>query len=109
MFNCFFLDTAEHIGPWTEEIEAEDLHNLFGCFHIKLPEDPEKISFTREILGESRLANFIEEIRNLARSVVLYKYLSDEAKKPGTIYVSEVSAKYKDTQLVIEEKVIDET
>lgn len=79
---------------------------MFGSFCIKIPEDPDKLSFTKEILGESKLAEFVEEIRYLARSVVLYKYLRDEEKKPGTVYVYEVIVKYTANQVVIEEKVI---
>lgn len=102
----FFLDKAEHIGPWTENIESGDLHKLFGSFCIKIPEDPDRLSFTKAILGESELAEFVEEIRSLARNVVLYKYLRDEEKKPGTVYLYEVNVKYTANQVVIEDKVI---
>lgn len=102
----FFLDKGEHVASWTENIISGDLHRLFYSFCIKIPEDPERLSFTKDILGEAKLAKFVEEIRNLARSVVLYKYLKDEEKTPGTVYVYEVIAKYIDNQIVIEEKVI---
>lgn len=105
-FYLFFLDKAEHIGPWTENIESGDLHKLFGSFCIEIPEDPDRLSFTKAILGESELAEFVEEIRSLARNVVLYKYLRDEEKKPGTVYLYEVNVKYTANQVVIEDKVI---
>lgn len=92
---------------WAEHIKSGDLHRLFGSFCIKMPDDPDKLSFTKDILGESKIAEFVEEIRNLARSVALYKYLSDEEKKPGTVYVYEVIAKYIENQVVIEEKVMN--
>lgn len=106
-FDFCFLDKAEHIGPWTENIKSGDLPKSFDSFCIKIPEDTKRLSFTKDILGESKLAKFVEEIRCLARSVVLYKYLKDEDKKPGTVYVYEVIAKYIENQVVIEEKVIN--
>lgn len=102
----FSLDKAEHIGPWAENIESGDLHKLFGSFCIKMPEDPDRLSFIKDILGESKLAEFVEEIRYLARNVVLYKYLRDEEKKPGTVYVYEVNVKYTANQVVIDDEVI---
>lgn len=104
--DLFFLDKAEHVGPWAENIESGDLHKLFGSFCIKMPEDHDRLSFTKDILGESKLAEFVEEIRYLARSVVLYKCLNDEDKKPGTVYVYEVKVTYTANQVFIEEKVI---
>ncbi|XP_065942164.1 uncharacterized protein [Magallana gigas] len=97
-------DKAEHIGPWAENIESGDLRQLFGSFCIKIPEDPDGLSFTKDILGESKLAEFVEEIRYLARNVVLYKYLRDEEKKPGTVYVYEVNVKYTANQVVIDDE-----
>lgn len=79
---------------------------MFGSFCIKIPEDPDGLSFTKDILGESKLAEFVEEIRYLARNVVLYKYLRDEEKKPGTVYVYEVNVKYTANQVVIDDEVI---
>uniref|UniRef100_A0A8W8NYB5 COR domain-containing protein n=1 Tax=Magallana gigas TaxID=29159 RepID=A0A8W8NYB5_MAGGI len=97
-------DKAEHIGSWAENIESGDLHRLFCSFCIKIPEDHDRLSFTKDILGESKLAEFVKEIKYLARNVVLYKYLKDEEKKPGTVYVYEVNVKYTANQVVIEEK-----
>lgn len=94
------------MDTWAENIESGDLHKLFGSFCINIPEDPDKLSFSKDILGESKLAEFVEGVRNLARSVVLYKYLRDEEKKPGTVYVYEVIAKCIENQLVIKEQVI---
>lgn len=71
-----------------------------------MPEDIDRLSFTKDILGESNLAEFVEEIRHLARNVVLYKSLKDEEKKPGTVYVYEVIVKYTANQLFIDETVI---
>lgn len=102
----FFLDKAEHVGPWEEHIESGDLQKMFGSFCINMPDDPDRLSFTKDILGESKLAEFAEEIRYLARNVVLYKYLNDKEKKPGTVYVYEVNVRYTANQVFIEEEVI---
>lgn len=93
-------------NKWTETIVSEELQTLFGVFNVQIPPDPSKLSFAEGFLKAAKLTEFVDEIRSLARRVVLYKTLRDEDKKPGAVYVYEVIVKIEGNQFVIEEKVL---
>lgn len=78
---------------WVENIEFGYFYNLFGFFCFNILEDFDKLLFIKDIFGEFKLVEFVEEIRNFGRSVVFYKYFSDEEKKFGIVYVYEVIVK----------------
>lgn len=67
---------------------------MFGFFCIKILEDFDGLLFIKDIFGEFKLVEFVEEIRYFVRNVVFYKYFRDEEKKFGIVYVYEVNVKY---------------
>lgn len=93
-------------NTWTEYIDSQELQNLFGGFNVRVPDDPSKLSFAKGFLKASKLTEFVAEIRSFADRVVLCKWLKDEDKKPGTVYVYEVVVKSLENRIVIEEKVL---
>lgn len=92
---------------WTENLESEELKTLFGVFNIDVPQDHSKLSFAKGFLKAAKLTEFVEEIRSLARRVVLFKTLKDGDKKPGTVYVYEIFVKSEGNQLLLEGKIIN--
>lgn len=92
---------------WTENLESEELNTLFGVFNIYLPQDRSKLSFAKGFLKAAKLTEFVEEIRSLARRVVLFKTLKDGDKKPGTVYLYEIIVKREGNQLLLKGKVIN--
>lgn len=103
----YFSDMAENTISWTETVNSPRLQTLLGSFQIEIPEDPQKLSFAKGLLEASEVKEFVEEIKSLAKNVVLCKHITkDEDIRPGTVYVYEVDIRYRGNHVVIDDKVI---
>lgn len=89
-----------------QDVNSPDLEILVGTFSVDIPTNPERLSFAGKFLGALEVTRFVNEVRSLARSVVLFKNLSCKIQTPGTVYVYEVIVKNVDNQVFIEEKVM---
>lgn len=87
----------------TKYVQSEELRRLFVDFKVEIPEDPSKLSFAKKFLQATNFAEFVAEVKSFASTVVLYKKLGNEDKKPGTVYVCEVVVRNVDDELFIEE------
>lgn len=98
---------AEDTISWTKTVNSPNLQTLFASFQIEIPEDPTNLSFAKELLEASHIKEFEEEIKSLAKNVVLCKHIrKDEDIRPGTVYVYEVDMRYRGNHVVIVDKVI---
>lgn len=79
------------------------LRVLLESCKVEIPNYP-KQSFAKSLLEGQLLTDFVQEVRSLARRVVLCKNFEEE--KPGTVVVFEVTVKYEDNEVVIDENVI---
>lgn len=95
----FFLDT------WTEDVDSGNLRGLLESFKIVIPDNSQH-SFARTLLEGPFLTDFVQEIRSLARRVVLCKNFEKNNRKPGTVVIHEVIVKNKDNGVAISHKVI---
>lgn len=87
----------------TKYVQSNELRRLFVDFKVEIPEDPSKLSFAKRFLQATNFSEFVAEIKSFASTVVLYKKLRDEDKKPGTVYVYEVIVRNVEDELFIEE------
>lgn len=84
-------------------MNSDILRGLLESFEVEIPDNP-KQSFAKILLEGPLLTNFVQEVRSLARGVVLCKNF--EGENPGTVMVFEVTVTYEDNKVVIYEKVI---
>lgn len=97
---------AEKACTWTESIHFRDLQHLLESFKVRIPDDPSKLSFARELLRALHLSDIIEEVRSLSMGVLLHKRLRDKSNRPGTVYAYDVNVKYIHNEVYIIEQVM---
>lgn len=91
---------------WDVDVKSLNLRNLLGSFGIKIPKDPQKLSFAKQFLETSKLTELVAEIQCLARGVSLCKNLKYLEIKPGAVYIFEVVVWKEDHHEFIEGKVL---
>lgn len=89
------------IDTWTEDLDSKELKILLESFDIVVQN---YLEATRAHLKGSELTKCVEEVKSLAKNIVLCKDLKGKNKKPGTVCVFEVIVKDVDDQLFIDEK-----
>lgn len=92
------------MDTWTEEFNSGKLRALLESYKVEIPNYPET-SFAKILLEGPLLTDFVQEVRSLARRVVLSKNFEEKEKKPpGTVMVFEVTVTNEDNEVVIDEK-----
>lgn len=88
-------------------MDSFNLRVLLESFNIVIPNHPRE-SIAKTLLDESLLSICVQEVRSLARRVVLCKNFEDKNKmqNPGTVMVYEVIVTNEDNEVFIYEKVI---
>lgn len=86
-------------------MDSGNLRFLLESFNIVIPNNSQH-SFARTLLEGPFLTDFVQDVRSLARTVVLCKNFDNKIRKPGTVVIHEVIVKNKDNGVVISEKVI---
>lgn len=92
------------LDRWPEEVESSKLRILLESFNVEIPTYP-KESMAKPLLEGSLLTECVEEVRSLARKLVLCKEIEEKQEKPGTVCVFEVVVKTEDNDVVIYEMV----
>lgn len=85
-------------------MESPKLRILLESLNVIIPTYP-KESIAKALLEESMLTECVDEVRTLARKLVLCKDIEEKQEKPGTVCVFEVVVKTEDNEVVIYEKV----
>lgn len=86
-------------------MDSRNLQSLLESFDIVIPNYP-KGSIAKTLLEGPLLTECVQEVRSLAKRVVLSKNCEEQNNKPGSVIVYEVVARNENNRVVISEKVM---